>query len=51
MEVLATNPEVYNQLQKHIDQHRLVRSIAFNFALISLSALLFSAPDLDSACG
>ena len=41
MEVLARNPEVYNQLQKHINQHRLVRGTVFNFALISLSALLF----------
>jgi hypothetical protein len=41
MEVLARNPEVYSQLQKHINQHRLVRSTVFNFALISLSALLF----------
>jgi len=41
MEVLARNPEVYSQLQKHINQHRLVRGTVFNFALISLSALLF----------
>src|SRR4051794_36725451 len=41
MEVLARNPEIYNQLQTHINQHRLVRSTVFNFALISLSALLF----------
>ena len=41
MEVLARNSEVYNQLQKHINQHRLVRSTVFNFALISLSAPLF----------
>ena len=41
MEVLARNPEIYNQLQSHINQHRLVRSTVFNFALISLSALLF----------
>ena len=41
MEVLARNPEIYNQLQTHIIQHRLVRSTVFNFALISLSALLF----------
>lgn len=41
MEVLARKPEVYNQLQNHINQHRLVRGTVFNFALISLSALLF----------
>ena len=41
MQVLARNPEIYNQLQKRINQHRLVRSTVFNFALISLSALLF----------
>lgn len=42
MQVLARNPEIYNELQKHINQHRLVRSTVFNFALISLSALLFA---------
>lgn len=41
MQVLARNPEIYNELQKRINQHRLVRSTVFNFALISLSALLF----------
>lgn len=41
MQVLAKNPEIYNQLQNRINQHRLVRSTVFNFALISLSALLF----------
>jgi len=32
---------MYDVLQKRINQHRLVRSTVFNFALISLSALLF----------
>jgi hypothetical protein len=41
MQVLAANPDMYDALQKRINQHRLVRSTVFNFALISLSALLF----------
>lgn len=41
MQLLAANPEMYHVLQKRINQHRLVRSTVFNFALISLSALLF----------
>jgi hypothetical protein len=41
MQVLARSPEIYHQLQNRINQHRLVRSTVFNFALISLSALLF----------
>jgi hypothetical protein len=41
MEVLARDPEMYDVLQKRINQHRLVRSTVFNFALIPLSALLF----------
>ena len=41
MEVLARDPDMYDVLQKRINQHRLVRSTVFNFALISLSALLF----------
>jgi len=41
MQVLAKNPDIYAELQKRINQHRLVRSTVFNFALISLSALLF----------
>jgi hypothetical protein len=32
---------MYDVLQERINQHRLVRSTVFNFALISLSALLF----------
>jgi hypothetical protein len=41
MQVLAKSPGIYAELQKRINQHRLVRSTVFNFALISLSALLF----------
>lgn len=41
MQVLAKSPDIYAELQKRINQHRLVRSTVFNFALISLSALLF----------
>lgn len=41
MQVLAKSPNIYAELQKRINQHRLVRSTVFNFALISLSALLF----------
>src|SRR4051812_19148547 len=41
MQVLAQNPDMYDVLQKRINQHRLARSTVFNFALISLSALLF----------
>jgi hypothetical protein len=41
MEILARKPEVYEVLEKRINQHRLVRSTVFNLALISLSALLF----------
>ena len=41
MEILANKPEVYEVLEKRINQHRLVRSTVFNLALISLSALVF----------
>lgn len=41
MEILAKKPEVYEVLEKRLNQHRLVRSTVFNLALISLSALLF----------
>ena len=41
IEVLAKNPEIYLVIQDHINQHKLVPSTVFNFALISLSALLF----------
>jgi hypothetical protein len=32
---------MYQVFQNHINQHKLVRATVFNFALISLSALLF----------
>jgi hypothetical protein len=41
MQALAKDPDIYHVLQQHINQHRLVRSTVFNFALISLAALLF----------
>jgi hypothetical protein len=41
MEILAKNPEVFEALEKRINQHRLVRSTVFNLALISLSGLIF----------
>jgi hypothetical protein len=41
MAILAKKPEVYEVLEKQINQHRLVRSTVFNLALISLAALLF----------
>src|SRR2546423_7891507 len=41
MEILTKKPEVYEVLERRINQHRLVRSTVFNLALISLSALVF----------
>jgi hypothetical protein len=41
MEILAKKPEVFEALEKRINQHRLVRSTVFNLALISLSGLIF----------
>jgi hypothetical protein len=41
MEILAQKPEVYEVLERRLNQHRLVRSTVFNLALISLSALIF----------
>jgi hypothetical protein len=41
MQALAKDPDIYHVLQQHINQHRLVRSTVFNFALISLAALVF----------
>lgn len=38
---LARNPDIYHEGQKRTNQHRLVRSTVFNFALISVLALLF----------
>lgn len=41
MEILSTKPEVFEALERRINQHRLVRATVFNLALISTSALLF----------
>jgi hypothetical protein len=41
MAILAKKPEVYEVLEKRLNQHRLVRSTVFNLALISLAGLLF----------
>ena len=41
MEILVQKPEVFDALEKRINQHRLVRSTVFNLALISLSATGF----------
>ena len=37
---LARNPDIYHERQKRTNQHRLVCSTVFNFALISVLALL-----------
>jgi len=41
MEILAKKPEVFEILEKRLNQHRLIRSTIFNLALISISALVF----------
>lgn len=41
MDILVKKPEVFEALEKRINQHRLVRSTVFNLALIALSALAF----------
>lgn len=41
MELLAKNPDVYDVMEKRLNQHRLVRASVFNLALISISALIF----------
>src|SRR5438309_2041347 len=41
VEILTANPEVYEALERRINQHRLVRATVFNLAFISLSALTF----------
>ena len=46
MEILTKKPEVYDVLERRINQHRLVRATVFNLALISLSALIFIAAQL-----
>ena len=41
VEILTANSEVYEALERRINQHRLVRATVFNLAFISLSALAF----------
>lgn len=41
LEILTKKPEVFEALERRINQHRLVRATVFNLALISLSALIF----------
>ena len=40
MQILAKKAEVYEVLEKRINQHRLVRATVVNLALISISALI-----------
>jgi len=46
MEILTKKPEVYEVIERRINQHRLVRATVFNLALISLSALIFIVAQL-----
>jgi hypothetical protein len=41
MQILARKAEVYEVLERRINQHRLVRATVVNLALISISALIF----------
>ncbi|HEY0545800.1 MAG TPA: hypothetical protein VGC91_10520 [Pyrinomonadaceae bacterium] len=41
MNILTNRPDVYEVLEKRINQHRLVRATVFNLALVSLAALTF----------
>jgi hypothetical protein len=41
MDILTKKPEIFDALERRINQHRLVRSTVFNLALISLAALVF----------
>ena len=41
MEVLAKKPEIFEALERRINQHRLVRSTVINLTLISLTAMAF----------
>lgn len=41
MEILAKNADVFDVVEKRLNQHRLVRASVFNLALIFLSALVF----------
>jgi hypothetical protein len=40
-EILVRQPEVYEALERKLNQHRLVRATVFNLALISIATLLF----------
>lgn len=40
MDILTRNPEVYETLERRLNQHRLVRATVFNLALISTAALI-----------
>jgi hypothetical protein len=41
VEILMHNPDVYETLERRLNQHRLVRATVFNLALISIAALVF----------
>jgi len=41
MEILAKKPEIFEALERRINQHRLVRSTVINLTLISLAAMAF----------
>jgi hypothetical protein len=41
MQILAKRPEIFDTLERRINQHRLVRSTVINLTLISLSAMAF----------
>src|SRR5918911_1133307 len=41
MEILAKKPEIFEALERRINQHRLVRSTVINLTLISLTAMAF----------
>jgi len=41
VKILTKHPEVYEALERRLNQHRLVRATVFNLALISISALIF----------
>jgi hypothetical protein len=47
MEILSKKPEIFEVLEKHVNQHRLVRATVFNLALISLSALVFFIAQME----
>ena len=47
VEILLKRPEVYEVLERRLNQHRLVRATVFNLALMSLSALVFFIVQMD----